>query len=76
MTSTITKTEAGRMVNRHMARTLCWLEERGCPDDLKDQVRAGFAWLRDDLTADLKVFRYDPANVPGGNNDNQKGRAS
>jgi hypothetical protein len=62
-----------RIINRHMARTLSWLEELGCPEEFKEQVRAGFVWLREDLTGDLKIKRYDPDAVPGGNNDNQKG---
>lgn len=49
----ITEAEIIRMVNRHMARLLCNLEESGCLRAYRDAVRAEMQWLRADLLAEL-----------------------
>jgi hypothetical protein len=41
--------ETDTIVNRHMARLLCKLEEAGCPDIFRDAVKSELVWLRDDL---------------------------
>ena len=38
-----------KIVNRHMARLLCELEDAKCPDIFIDAVKSKLVWMRNDL---------------------------
>ena len=41
--------ETNQIINRHMARLLCELEDAECPVLYRMAVKAAFQWLRSDL---------------------------
>jgi len=42
-------TDSDSIINRHMARLLCELEEANCPQIFREAVKSKLSWLRKDL---------------------------
>lgn len=49
----MTINEVMKLLNRHMARLLCNLEEAGCPAIFRDAVKGAFNWLKSDLNEEF-----------------------
>jgi hypothetical protein len=45
----MTKDEALKIINRHIARILTELEDDGCPVLIFDNVKSRLGWLRSDI---------------------------
>jgi hypothetical protein len=58
-------TASDKIVNRHMARLLSSLEEAECPGVFVRAVKAGFAWLRDDLRENERTTKGTKHNENG-----------
>ncbi len=56
---TDTKDSMNVIINRHMARLLCDLEEAGCPVLFRQLIKGRLQWLRSDLNNDRNGETHD-----------------
>jgi hypothetical protein len=51
--------EVERILNRHIARLMCNLEDANCPEVYKQAVKAELSWVRSDLKAAIDCAMKD-----------------
>jgi hypothetical protein len=51
--------EVERILNRHIARLMCNLEDANCPEVYKQAVKAELSWVRSDLKAAIECAMKD-----------------